>query len=102
METYWLTLGFVAQGVFTTRFIVQWLASERAGQSVIPLAFWFLSIAGSMLLLIYAIHRHDPVFILGQGAGVGIYLRNLHFRLRDQRAHDHAVGGTPGQAGGGT
>jgi lipid-A-disaccharide synthase-like uncharacterized protein len=85
METYWLTLGFVAQGIFTARFVVQWLASERARRSVIPLAFWFLSIAGSTLLLVYAIHRHDPVFILGQGAGVGIYLRNLHFLLRDQR-----------------
>ena len=85
MDKYWLTLGFVAQGVFTARFVVQWLASERAGRSVIPLAFWFLSIGGSTLLLVYAVHRRDPVFILGQGAGVGIYLRNLHFRLRDQQ-----------------
>jgi lipid-A-disaccharide synthase-like uncharacterized protein len=84
----WLALGFIAQGVFTARFIVQWLASERAGRSVIPMAFWFLSLAGSTLLLIYAIHRRDPVFILGQGAGVAIYIRNLHFRFRETKAKE--------------
>lgn len=81
MDKAWLALGLFAQAIFTGRFIVQWLASERAGRSVIPLAFWYLSLAGSTLLLAYALHRKDLVFILGQGAGVVIYLRNLHFRL---------------------
>jgi lipid-A-disaccharide synthase-like uncharacterized protein len=84
-EKYWLILGFVAQAVFTGRFIVQWVASERAGRSVIPMAFWFLSLAGSTLLFVYAVYRKDPVFMLGQGAGVAIYLRNLHFRIRERR-----------------
>ena len=84
MDKAWLALGLFAQAIFTGRFIVQWLASERAGRSVIPLAFWYFSLAGSTLLLAYALHRKDLVFILGQGAGVVIYLRNLHFRLRDQ------------------
>lgn len=82
---FWLILGFAAQLLFTGRFIVQWLASERAGQSVVPLAFWYLSLVGSSLLLIYAIHRRDPVFILGQTTGVFIYLRNLYFIHRKPR-----------------
>jgi lipid-A-disaccharide synthase-like uncharacterized protein len=73
----WIALGFVAQLAFTMRFVVQWVASERAGRSVIPLAFWFFSIGGGLLLLIYAIKRQDPVFILGQGLGLFIYVRNL-------------------------
>jgi len=77
MEKAWLALGFVAQGLFSARFLVQWIASERAGKSVVPLAFWFLSVAGGALLLVYAIWRKDPVFILGQGAGLVVYARNL-------------------------
>jgi len=73
----WVALGFVAQGLFTMRFVVQWVASERARRSVIPLAFWFFSLGGGVLLFIYALHRRDPVFIAGQGLGVVIYLRNL-------------------------
>ncbi len=82
---WWLVLGFVAQALFSARFIVQWIASERAGRSVIPLLFWYLSLSGSTLLLLYAVHRKDPVFILGQGAGVVIYLRNLHLIFREKR-----------------
>jgi lipid-A-disaccharide synthase-like uncharacterized protein len=73
----WIALGFVAQAFFTMRFVVQWLASEKAKRSVVPLSFWFFSLGGGFLLLIYAIHRHDPVFIAGQGLGLVIYIRNL-------------------------
>jgi lipid-A-disaccharide synthase-like uncharacterized protein len=67
------------------RFLVQWLASERVGKSVIPLAFWWFSIAGGLLLFVYALYRRDPVFILGQGFGVFVYLRNLQFVLRERK-----------------
>ncbi len=80
---WWVILGFAAQLMFTGRFAVQWLASERQGKMVIPIAFWFFSIAGGLLLFIYAIHRKDPVFIAGQGFGVFVYARNLYFELRD-------------------
>jgi lipid-A-disaccharide synthase-like uncharacterized protein len=78
-------VGFIAQILFTMRFLVQWIASERVGKSVIPLAFWWFSIGGGLLLLVYALYRRDPVFIAGQGFGVFVYLRNLHFVLRDRR-----------------
>ncbi len=75
----WLGIGFFAQAMFSARFIVQWIATERAGKSVIPLAFWYLSIAGGALLLAYAIYREDPVFIVGQCAGLFVYMRNLWY-----------------------
>jgi lipid-A-disaccharide synthase-like uncharacterized protein len=71
----------VAQGFFTARFLVQWIASERARASVIPVAFWFFSIGGGVLLLIYALYRRDPVFIAGQALGLLVYIRNLYFIL---------------------
>jgi lipid-A-disaccharide synthase-like uncharacterized protein len=83
---WWVVLGFAAQGLFTARFLVQWIASEKAGRSVVPMAFWWFSIGGGMLLLVYALYRKDPVFILGQGLGVFIYLRNLQFVLKERRA----------------
>jgi lipid-A-disaccharide synthase-like uncharacterized protein len=82
---WWLILGFAAQALFTARFLVQWIASERAGHSVIPLAFWIFSIGGGVLLLIYALYRRDAVFIAGQSFGVFVYLRNLYFVLRDRK-----------------
>jgi lipid-A-disaccharide synthase-like uncharacterized protein len=82
---WWIALGFLAQALFTMRFAVQWIASERAGRSVVPMAFWVFSIGGGLLLLIYALHRRDPVFIAGQGLGVFIYLRNLQFVLRERK-----------------
>jgi lipid-A-disaccharide synthase-like uncharacterized protein len=82
---WWVLLGFIAQGFFTARFVVQWIASERAGKSVIPIAFWFCSIGGGALLLAYALYRRDPVFIAGQAFGVFVYLRNLYFVLRERR-----------------
>lgn len=78
-NTFWLILGFTAQALFSARFIVQWVASEKAKKSVMPVMFWYLSIGGSMLLLLYAVYRRDPVFILGQSAGIIVYSRNLYF-----------------------
>lgn len=74
---FWVILGFVAQFLFTMRFVVQWWASEKAKASVIPVAFWTFSLGGGFLLLIYSIARQDPVFIAGQGLGLLIYIRNL-------------------------
>ena len=79
----WVVLGFVAQAMFMMRFVVQWVASERAGRSIIPIAFWFFSVAGGTLLLTYAIVRKDPVFIAGQSLGLVIYFRNLWFIYRE-------------------
>lgn len=78
----WLIIGFLGQLLFSARFIVQWIASERHRRSIVPLAFWYLSLAGGLTLLAYAIHRRDPVFILGQGCGAMIYLRNLYLIRR--------------------
>jgi lipid-A-disaccharide synthase-like uncharacterized protein len=74
---YWLYLGFVGQLLFGLRFLVQWVASERKGESIIPIYFWYFSLVGSLILLAYAIFRRDPVFILGQCTGLFVYLRNL-------------------------
>jgi lipid-A-disaccharide synthase-like uncharacterized protein len=82
---WWVALGVLAQLMFTLRFIVQWIASERANKSVIPIAFWYFSIFGGLLLLLYALVRRDPVFIAGQAFGVFVYARNLYFVLRDRR-----------------
>jgi lipid-A-disaccharide synthase-like uncharacterized protein len=81
----WVVLGFVAQGFFTMRFVVQWIASERARKSVMPVAFWFFSIGGGVLLLAYALYRKDPVFIAGQALGLLVYTRNLYFIILNGR-----------------
>jgi lipid-A-disaccharide synthase-like uncharacterized protein len=81
----WILFGFIAQVMFMMRFLVQWVASERARRSVVPVAFWFFSVAGGALLFVYAIHREDPVFIAGQGAGLFIYLRNIWLIHRERR-----------------
>ena len=73
----WLILGLTAQALFAGRFLIQWIVSERRRRSVIPRSFWYLSLAGGVLLLLYAIHRRDPVFILGQATGAIVYVRNL-------------------------
>jgi lipid-A-disaccharide synthase-like uncharacterized protein len=78
----WLILGFAAQGLFFMRFVVQWIASERAAASIIPRSFWYFSLGGALLLLIYSVYRRDPVFIIGQGLAMFIYLRNLYFVRR--------------------
>lgn len=85
-ETAWLVVGFTGQACFFLRFLVQWLSSEREKRSVIPVAFWYFSLAGATIVLIYAIHRRDPVFIVGQTTGFFIYLRNLYFIRRESAA----------------
>ncbi|HWX05213.1 MAG TPA: lipid-A-disaccharide synthase N-terminal domain-containing protein [Bradyrhizobium sp.] len=82
---FWLAFGLIAQLAFAARFLVQWIASERAGKSVVPLAFWFFSIGGGLLLLIYALYRRDPVFIAGQALGLVVYFRNLYFIIVNGR-----------------
>lgn len=81
----WVVLGFVAQFLFMMRFLVQWIASERVGRSIVPVAFWFFSIGGGSLLFVYALYRQDPVFIAGQGLGLIIYFRNLWLIFKEKR-----------------
>jgi lipid-A-disaccharide synthase-like uncharacterized protein len=75
--SWWLLVGFVGQGLFMARFLIQWISSERHKKSVVPVAFWYFSIAGGLVLLAYALYRRDPVFIAGQALGIAIYMRNL-------------------------
>ena len=82
---WWVLLGYIAQVMFTMRFVVQWVASERAGKMVMPIAFWFFSIGGGVLLLVYALYRRDPVFIAGQALGLVVYFRNLYFIIVNGR-----------------
>ena len=79
-------IGLIGQAFFFMRFLVQWIVSERRGESMIPIAFWYFSIGGSMILLAYAIHRQDPVFILGQSVGSVIYIRNLILISRKKKS----------------
>lgn len=81
----WLAVGFAGQAAFSSRFLVQWAVSERRKRSVIPVSFWWLSLVGGVLLLSYALARRDPVFILGQTAGVVVYARNLMLVRRERR-----------------
>ena len=89
----WLVVGFTGQALFTMRFIVQWWYSERQKRSVIPVAFWYFSLAGGATLLGYAIYRQDPVFIVGQAGGLFIYTRNLYFIYREHRDTRGMAGG---------
>ncbi|MBP2674678.1 MAG: lipid biosynthesis acyltransferase [Deltaproteobacteria bacterium] len=92
-----LVLGFAGQVLFFMRFLVQWILSEKEKKSVIPVSFWYFSLGGSALLLVYAILRKDPVFIVGQGMGFGIYIRNLHLihREKQEREGGSAHAGEP-------
>ena len=83
---FWLAFGLAAQVLFTARFVIQWFASEKAGRSVMPMAFWFLSMGGGMMLLIYGIVRREPIIILGQALAVFIYLRNIMLIIKNRRA----------------
>lgn len=78
-DQVWLAVGFLGQALFSARFLVQWIASERKRKSVVPIEFWYFSIGGGLTLLAYAVHRLDPVFIVGQAAGLFVYARNLYF-----------------------
>lgn len=84
-EALWLSIGLIGQGLFSARFFVQWLTSEREKKSVFPIAFWYFSIGGGVTLLAYAIHKEDPVFIIGQASGLFIYLRNLYFVVYERK-----------------
>jgi lipid-A-disaccharide synthase-like uncharacterized protein len=99
---FWLVFGILAQLIFGSRFILQWIASERAGRSVMPLSFWFLSIAGGLMTLVYGFVRREPVIIIGQGLSTGIYLRNLAliFRERRRRLQGEAAARAAGRDGG--
>lgn len=83
-ELIWVIIGLFGQLMFSGRFIVQWIASERVRQSVIPIAFWYFSLIGGVVLLSYAIHRRDPIFILGQSIGLIVYIRNLWLIYRGE------------------
>lgn len=86
-------LGFIGQAVFFMRFLVQWLATEREKKSVIPIAFWYFSIGGALLLLLYGILDRDPVILVGQSTGLAIYLRNLYFIHKGEAGGDVGEGG---------
>ena len=88
IEIIFLTIGFVGQGLFASRFIVQWIYSEKIGKSAIPIAFWFLSVFGGLGLLTYAIFRQDPVIIVGQTFGIFIYVRNLYLIYKKKNEKD--------------
>jgi len=91
-STTWLAVGLLGQAAFFSRFLVQWVASERAGRSLIPVVFWYLSLAGSLTLLVYALHRREPVFALGQSMGSLVYVRNLILLRRSEDGPDAAPG----------
>ena len=82
---FWIGVGFLGQALFSMRFLVQWWASEREKRSIVPVAFWYFSLAGGATLLGYAIYRQDPVFIIGQMGGLFVYLRNLLLISRERR-----------------
>jgi len=76
-EIIWIAIGFLGQGLFFGRWIIQWVASERSAKSRVPVAFWYMSLIGGLITLAYAIYRRDPVFIAGQSVGAVVYIRNL-------------------------
>jgi len=89
-QTFWIAIGFAGQALFSARFLIQWIASERARKSVVPKLFWYFSIAGGATLFAYAVWRQDPVFMVGQGLGLLVYIRNLLLirRERDSQSQD--------------
>ena len=97
----WLAVGLVGQAAFFARFLVQWVASERAGRSYIPMSFWYLSLVGSLVLLVYAIHRAEPVFLLGQLPNAFVYVRNIMLIKRGglEESPSGAPAGAAGPAG---
>jgi lipid-A-disaccharide synthase-like uncharacterized protein len=93
-DRIWLGIGFGGQALFAARFLLQWWQSERTGRSVVPVGFWYCSLGGGATLLIYAVHRWDMVFMMGQASGLLIYLRNLHL-IRRERASAPSPAVTP-------
>ena len=86
IETIWIATGFLGQGLFFGRWVVQWLASERSATSKVPISFWYLSLVGGLITLAYAIYRKDPVFIAGQSIGAVVYVRNLMLIYRPNQS----------------
>jgi lipid-A-disaccharide synthase-like uncharacterized protein len=84
-ETIWIAIGFLGQGLFFGRWLIQWIASERTAKSQVPIAFWYMSLVGGLITLAYAIYRRDPVFIAGQSIGALVYIRNLMLIHRQGR-----------------
>ena len=91
LDHIWLTIGFIGQALFASRFIVQWFKSEMEGRSIIPVAFWYCSVGGGVVLLAYAIYKRDPVFIIGQASGLVVYGRNLWLIFRERSALKQAA-----------
>lgn len=94
VETIWLMIGFLGQGTFFMRWVVQWIASEKHAESRVPTAFWYMSLVGGLITLAYAIYRKDPVFIAGQSIGSLVYLRNLMLIHRPNPAESHPASST--------
>ena len=86
IETIWLAIGFLGQGLFFGRWVVQWIASEKKAESQVPVSFWYMSLIGGLITLAYAIYREDPVFIAGQSIGSIVYVRNLMLISRASQA----------------
>jgi lipid-A-disaccharide synthase-like uncharacterized protein len=85
VETIWIAIGFLGQGLFFGRWVIQWIASERTAKSQVPIVFWYMSLIGGLITLAYAIYRRDPVFIAGQSIGAAVYVRNLMLINRASR-----------------
>ena len=94
VENIWLLIGLLGQLLFASRFVIQWFKSELVGRSVIPVSFWYCSVGGGIVLLAYAIHKLDPVFIIGQGMGLFVYARNLLLIWRERRASQSPAPGS--------
>jgi lipid-A-disaccharide synthase-like uncharacterized protein len=88
---FWLAFGLVAQLLFTARFLVQWISSERAGQSVVPMAFWFFSMGGGLMTLVYGVVKREPVIILGQAMATVIYVRNIMLILKNRASRSKTL-----------
>jgi lipid-A-disaccharide synthase-like uncharacterized protein len=97
IETIWLAIGFLGQGLFFGRWVIQWIASEKKAESQVPLSFWYMSLIGGLITLAYAIYREDPVFIAGQSIGSIVYIRNLMLIARASQAK-HLAGPSPPQS----
>lgn len=94
IEHIWLAIGFLGQGLFFGRWVIQWIASEKKAESQVPIAFWYMSLIGGLITLAYAIYREDPVFIAGQGIGAFVYIRNLMLISRSNQANQ-SIGPSP-------
>ncbi len=95
-EKVWMGVGFLGQGIFTARFLVQWVASEKECDSVVPVAFWWISLFGGLTLLAYTVHKRDPPLALGQAMGLVVYVRNLMLVGKAGRRAEPAQGGATG------